>query len=88
MPCLPSPRRTSRPESVTAERIFLATTSGGSITSTVPCGVPRVVDILLPGSCRSITRSPLAGMAASGSGNSSPNRELKRCAMLRASSRC
>ena len=47
MPCLPSPRRTSRPESVTAERIFLETTSGGSTTSTVPCGVPRVVDILL-----------------------------------------
>ena len=72
MPSLPSPRRTSRPESVTAERIFLATTSGGSLSSTVPWGVPPVVDILLVGSCRSITRPPLEGMAASGSGNSSP----------------
>ena len=72
MPSLPSPRRTSRPESVTAERTFLATTSGGSITSTVPCGVPPVVDILRVGSCRSITRPPVLGMAASGSRSVSP----------------
>jgi hypothetical protein len=78
MPSLPSPRRTSRPESVTAERTFLATVSGGSMTSTVPCGVPRVVDIFRVGSCRSMTRWPLAGIAASGRANNWPKRELNR----------
>ncbi len=39
-PGLSSPRRTSLPESVTAERTFLRIVSGGSSISSVPCGVP------------------------------------------------
>ena len=72
MPSLPSPRRTSRPESVTAERIFLATTSAGSVSSTVPWGLPPVVDIFLVGCWRSITRPPVDGIAASGTVKVSP----------------
>ena len=49
MPGLSAARRTSRPESVTAERNFLRITSGSSSSFTVPCGVPPVVDILFAG---------------------------------------
>ncbi len=73
IPSLPSPRRrTSRPESVTAERILRVTTSAGSVRSRVPWGVPPVVDIFRVGSWRSITRPPVPGIAASGSFRSSP----------------
>ena len=60
-PGLSSPRRTSPPESVTALRTFLRIVSGGSSSSSVPCGVPPVVDIFLVGSCRSMIRAPISG---------------------------
>jgi hypothetical protein len=51
----------SRPESVTAVLNLRLITSGGSSMSTVPWGVPPVVDIFFSGSCRSITREPVSG---------------------------
>ena len=60
-PGLSAARRTSVPESVTADMNFFRIASGGSSTSTVPCSVPRVVDILFVGSCRSMIRAPTAG---------------------------
>ena len=60
-PGLSSPRRTSLPESVTADWTFLRITSGGSSISSVPCGVPPVVDIFFVGSCRSMIRAPISG---------------------------
>ena len=65
-PGLSSPRRTSRPESVTAERNFLRIASGSSSSRTVPCGVPPVVDIFFVGSCRSMMRAPDLGIDAVG----------------------
>ena len=50
IPGLSGARRTSEPESVTADLNFFLITSGGSTISTVPCGVPPVVDILPDGS--------------------------------------
>ena len=60
-PGLSSPRRTSEPESVTADLNFFMTTSGSSRIRTVPCGVPEVVDIFFVGSCRSMIRAPTSG---------------------------
>ena len=60
-PGLSGARRTSEPESVTAERNFFRIVSGSSSSFTVPCGVPPVVDILLVGSCRSMIRAPTSG---------------------------
>ena len=60
-PGLSSARRTSLPESVTAERNFLRIVSGSSSSLTVPCGVPPVVDILFVGSWRSMIRAPTSG---------------------------
>ena len=50
-------RTTSLPESVTDERNFLAIVAGSSSTSTVPCSLPPVVDILRSGNCRSMIRA-------------------------------
>ena len=66
MPGLSSPRRTSRPESVTAVLNFFRITSGSSSSSTVPCGVPPVVDIFSSGSWRSMIRAPDLGIDALG----------------------
>jgi hypothetical protein len=60
-PGLSGERRTSVPESVTAERNFFRIASGSSRRSTVPCGVPAVVDIFRVGSCRSMIRAPTSG---------------------------
>ena len=60
-PGLSGARRTSEPESVTAERNFFRIVSGSSSSFTVPCGVPPVVDILFVGSCRSMIRAPTSG---------------------------
>ncbi len=78
----------SRPESVTAERIFLRITSGSSVTLTVPWGDSEDLDIFDAGSCRSMTRAPSFGIAASGRAKVSPKRPLNRWAMSRVSSRC
>ncbi len=88
MPGLSGARRTSLPESVTALLTFLVITFGSSSTSTVPCGVPPVVDILFSGSCRSMIRAPTFGNVPSGTTSSSPKRSLKRSATSRISSMC
>ncbi len=87
-PALSGPRRTSEPESVTALFTFLRITSGGSSRSSVPCGVPPVVDIFFAGSWRSMIRAPVSGKIPSGILNVGPKRVLKRSATSRASSRC
>ena len=77
------------PESVTARLNLRRMTSGSSSTSTVPCSLPPVVDILRSGSCRSRTRAPTSGMRCSGTtSRSSPKRALNRAATSRMSSRC
>jgi len=72
IPSLPSPRRTSRPESVTALLIFFRTTSGSSSMSTVPCAVPPVVDIFFVGSWRSMIFAPSFGTTTFGTTRVSP----------------
>ena len=47
-------KRTSEPESVTAERIFLALTLGSSSSSMMPAGEDADFDILAVGSWRSV----------------------------------
>ena len=88
MPALSGPRTTSLPESVTAERNFLTMTSGSSRTSTVPCGLPPVVDIFFSGTWRSMIRAPTAGTRSSGTTSVSPKRALKRSATSRINSTC
>ena len=63
---------TSRPESVTAVFTLSRMASGESARSIVPRGDSSDLDIFAVGSCRSITRAPTFGMAASGSVNVSP----------------
>jgi hypothetical protein len=49
-----SSKRTSVPESVTAERIFFADTFGSSSRSMIPPGEEADFDIFAVGSCRSV----------------------------------
>ncbi len=65
-------KRTSASVSVTARLIFFSTSFNGSSTPMVPWGESNDFDILLVGCCRSITRAPARGMAASGTTNVSP----------------
>ena len=60
-PGLSAARRTSEPESVTADLNFFRITSEVVEDPTVPCGVPTVVDIFFVGSCRSMIRAPTSG---------------------------
>ena len=61
IPALSGARRTSVPESVTALLTFFSTVFGSSSRSTVPLGVPPVVDIFDSGSWRSMIRAPTSG---------------------------
>jgi len=72
IPGLSGERTTSRPESVTAVLNFRRIVSGGSRTSTVPCGVPPVVDIFFSGSWRSMIRAPTSAKTACGTVSVSP----------------
>ena len=87
-PGLSGARRISLPESVTAERNFLATVAASSSTYTVPWTLPPVVDILRSGDCRSMIRAPTSGIRGSGTTSTSPKRALKRSATSRISSMC
>ena len=58
---------TSRPVSVTAERIFFAVTDGSSSRLTQPAG-GRLLLIFLSGDCRSMTRAAASGMNPVGHG--------------------
>ena len=61
-PGLSDPRRTSRPESVTAVLNFRRITSASSSIRTTPCASGgELVDIFAVGSCRSMIRAPTSG---------------------------
>ena len=60
-------KRTSVPESVTAERIFLADTLGSSSISTIPAGEEADFDIFAVGSWRSVIFAVALRMYGSGS---------------------
>jgi hypothetical protein len=57
---------------VTARLNLRSITAGSSSTSTVPWGESSDFDILLVGSCRSITRAPAGGITWRGTTNVSP----------------
>ena len=61
--------RISEPESVTAERIFLALTAGSSRSSMMPAGEDDDFDIFAVGSCRSPILAVALRMYGSGSRN-------------------
>ena len=79
---------TSRPVSVTAERIFFADLAGSSSSSTMPFGDDADLDIFAVGSCRSVTFAVPLMMYGLGTVNVSPNVVLNRWARSRVSSRC
>lgn len=81
-------KRTSRPVSVTAERIFFAERFGSSSSSTRPFAADADLLIFAVGSCRSKIFAVSLTMWGSGTVNVLPSRLLKRCARLRVSSRC
>ena len=60
-------KRTSEPESVTAERIFFALTLGSSSSSMMPAGDDADFDILAVGSWRSVIFAVDLRMYGSGS---------------------